>query len=168
MSAEPVAVSVVEAALERLAMCLCAQLVGDGSPQPCFCGVVPGVGFSPDLFECESDDACGIGFVQLGTSYPSQTVGVINETPGNCGMTIGVDITIGILRCYPLTDGTNPDPDTMLEVARQQLLDMETMRRALACCDWLPTKDVLLGAYVPVGPDGGLIGGTYQVFAQVF
>lgn len=161
--------SIVGAALERLAVCLCAQIIADGSPATCFCGVSPGSGFSPDLLQCEDTESCGIAFVQLQSSYPSQTVGVVDQTPGNCGVTIGFDAVIGVLRCFPLQDdGSNPPPETQLELFRQQTLDMESMRRALICCDWLPSKDVIVGQYTPVGPEGELIGGTFQLFGQVF
>lgn len=154
-------------ALERLALCLCAQIVADGSPSTCFCGVMPGQGVAADLASCGDGD--GIGFVRLASTYPAQTVGVADQTPGNCGVAIGLDIEVGIYRCFPFTgDGSFPDPETLLEVSRQQYLDMESMRRALICCDWLPAKDVLLGQYNPLGPDGDLIGGTWQVFAQIF
>lgn len=161
--------SIVANALERLAMCLCAQIVADGSPQPCFCGVSPGTGFSPDLIQCDTEDACGVAFVQLSNSYPSQTVGVADQSPGNCGDAIGFDAVIGILRCFPLQpDGSNPPPDVQLQLFRQQMLDMETMRRALTCCDWLPSKNVVVGQYTPVGPEGELLGGSFTVFGQVF
>lgn len=155
-------------ALEKLALCLCAQIIADGSSSPCFCGVVPGNGIPPDLSGCD-DDVCGAAYVKLLSSYPSSAPGIVDQNPGNCGVAIGIDVEVGVYRCFPImADASLPSADTLLEVTRQQMADMESMRTALTCCDWLPSRDVVVGQYNPLGPDGDVVGGSFQVFAQVF
>lgn len=153
-------------AMLDLAQCLCQQIETDESPGVCYCGVLPGAGIPVDLRSCEGDDDCGMAYVRLVSPYPSSQVGVLHLEPGNCGAGLGFDLEIGIYRCFPLTeDGSSPEPSVLLEVTNQQVKDYGSMRRALYCCDWLPPKDFIVGQYTPVGPAGGVLGGTIPLSA---
>lgn len=160
MSAEP---TLLEAHLEALAACLCAQIDEAGSPPPCFCGVMPGVDIAIDLMN-SCDDRCGIAFVNVTAVYPSNEVGIANLTPGNCGSGIGFDINLGIFRCFPIeVGGIMPPPEELLEITRQQMLDQATINKAINCCDWISGKDFVVGQYTPQGPAGGAIGGIVPI-----
>ena len=144
-----------------LATCLCAQIVVDLSPEPCWCGVMPG---QEALLEALGD-ACdgGIAWVRLITSYPSQIVGQASTLTGNCGMGTGFDLEVGIARVVTVEEEA-PDPAEALAAVEQQIKDMDTMRRAIGCCPALPKPDYILGAYTPLGPLGGVVGGSWTVF----
>jgi hypothetical protein len=149
----------------QLAACLCTQAKEDGSPDLCFCGVLPGDAVVADYVGEGCEDACGMAWVRLVTAYPSNGVGRIAEGVGNCGKELGADLEIGFLRCLPEpdADGTPPTHEEMLEAVEQQTADMFTMLKAVTCCDALSSKDYILSAYTPTGPMGLIYGGTFTV-----
>lgn len=155
--------SAVEDRLLALATCLCAEIEDHPvTPKVCFCGVVPGEEVSFDYSgDCET--ACGMAWVRLLGAYPSAVIGEATNVPGNCGSMLGMDVEIGIIRCVQGMDeqGNPPSADALLESAMWQWEDMATIRRAVLCCSG--SKDFLLGAYVPIGPQGGLVGGAWTV-----
>ena len=147
----------------EVASCLCAQIETDGSPPTCFCGVVPGdsvvLAYATD---CEEKD--GMAWVRLITLYPATSVGQQDTTIGNCGVGIGADLEVGIVRSYPVyEDGEEPPPAVLEALVRQQVKDAMTMHRAVLCCSALPTKEVIVGPYAPTPILGGLSGGAIQV-----
>jgi hypothetical protein len=149
-----------------LAACLCEQAAEDGSPEMCFCGVLPGDTVVADYVgEGCSDSVCGMAWVRLITAYPASGVGVVNENIGNCGSQLGIEIEIGMLRCFPAPedDGEPPAKEEMLAASAQQTDDMFTMLKAISCCDSLSSKDYVLSAYTPAGPMGLVYGGTFTV-----
>lgn len=145
--------------LTDLATCLCAQITTDGSPETCFCGVIAGEDVAQD-YTSDCDDACGMAWVRLATAGPVTGINVVSEKRNNCDSTLGFDVEVGIIRCAIL--GENGEPPTVedhLAMAIQQMNDMETMRRAIMCCD----GDKILGLYTPVGPLGAVLGGFWLV-----
>jgi hypothetical protein len=148
----------INAILADLATCLCAQILTDGLPPVCFCGVVPGQDVALD-YAGDCDDACGQAWVRLATAYPSVSVGQPSQIPNNCTVGIGVEIELGIVRCLDVGDGqTPPDPVELTAAGVLQVADMMAMWRAVACCR--QSKDFIIGQYAPIGPQGGLVGGT--------
>lgn len=149
--------------LEALAMCLCAQITADGSPEPCFCGVVPGDGVSLTYgTDCDARD--GMAWVRINAMYPSSAVGSQDTTVNNCGSEIGVDIELGIMRAMPIDpNGEQIDDADLLAVTRQQTKDALTLFRAATCCAAIPGKELIVGAYTPAGPLGGLVGGALLI-----
>ena len=150
--------------LESLATCLCAQISADGSPETCFCGVIPGtVADASYMGDCASK--CGMAWVRMSAIYPATTVGQLDESSQNCGALLGIDIEVGMMRCVEIgsDDGSPPTPASLLEDSHQQHIDAMTMWRAVACCGDLTSKDYRLGPYVPIGPDGGYMGGAWTV-----
>lgn len=158
----------VGAILLAVADCLCGQIVADGLPGVCFCGVVPGAAAIYD-YAGSCDDACGMAWVRLISIYPAVTVGLPDNTPGNCTKALGMDIEVGIVRCMSAgePDGSGPDPSELLQSTELQVADAETLIRAVACCPAIPGRDSVLAAYTPVGPDGGLVGGLVTVATMV-
>lgn len=157
-------VTALQEVVEALAACLCEQLA-DG-PELCFCGVVPGqsvpldVGFTTD----EGGDCGGMAYVRTTGIYPSTIVGQANLQPANCTWGQGFDLELGVFRPFPvMEDGNSPPPDVQLEMTRWQLWDAQAMAKALACCDWIPKMDFVVGIYAPAGPAGGVLGGIVPV-----
>jgi hypothetical protein len=152
----------VATVLAELSTCLCAQLLTDDSPPVCACGLFPGAEVPMDYVgNCEG--ACGQAWVRLANAYPSTTIGVATQVPGNCGLGIGVDIELGIARCVEVgdVDGQPPDPAVLAAAAVLQEADMMTMWRAVACCR--SSKDWIVTNYTPFGPEGGVVLGTLLV-----
>jgi len=145
--------------LTDLATCLCAQIISDDLPPVCFCGVVPGEQVALD-YAGDCEDACGMAWVRLATSYPSVTIGAASARPGNCGLGLGVDVEMGIVRCISVgqVDGQPPSPAELSAAAVLQQADMMALWRSIACCR--NSKDWMIGAYTPYGPEGGTVGGT--------
>lgn len=157
----------IEQMLEDLATCLCAQIITDGLPEPCFCGVVPGEAVAFD-YAGSCDDACGMAWVRLGSAYPSVTIGSPTAQPGNCSAAIGIDVEMGIVRCIEVgsADGSPPTPEQLNDAADLQVADLLAIWRAVACCR--QSKDWAIGQYTPFGPEGGLVGGVVTMAMQVF
>lgn len=156
--------------VEALATCLCAQLLAAGTPRLCFCGLVSGTEVPLDLATSAGKcrNANGFAFIRLASTYPSTQVGVADLTPGNCAKSQGLDLEVGVFRCYPvMRDGSNPPPDKMLASTKLQYADEQTMRKAISCCGWLEPEDFVVGLYVPIGPEGGIVGGTIPISAQL-
>lgn len=149
-----------------LAACLCAQITVDKSPEPCWCGVMPGQ--APILDAMGAKCPSGIAWVRMASAYPSVSVGQAAQVVGHCGSGMGYDLELGILRLN--TGGksvTGPDEALSLAYAEQQIKDMETMRKAVMCCTALGKKDFILGAYSPYGPIENITGGTWTLYVGV-
>jgi len=148
----------ISAILADLSTCLCAQILTDGLPPVCVCGVMPGDEVALD-YAGDCDDACGMAWVRLTTAYPSVQIGIPSSTPGNCTKAIGIEIEIGIVRCLDVGDGgTPPEVASLTASAVLQIADMMAMWRAVYCCQ--NAQDFIVGQYTPIGPQGGLIGGS--------
>lgn len=149
--------------LTDLAACLCAQIQESGEPDVCFCGVIPGDAAVADhAGDCEVK--CGMAWVRLSNSYPVTGVGIPDETAGNCGSSMGLEVEVGILRCLEIpADGSPPPPPAMSEAVRLQSADLMTIWRAVMCCEAINSKDVRIGEYRPMGPLGGLYGGAFTI-----
>lgn len=159
-----VAFTPVMTKLAALAECLCDQINASGLPTPCLCSVIPGAALPLDVGTC--DDGNGIAYVRLVATYPSVSVGVADITPGNCDKGLGFDIELGLFRCFPM-EAEPSAAEVLLEAAVLQMADLDAMRRALNCCDWLPSKDFVVGQYQPFGPDGGVVGGFMPLSAWI-
>lgn len=152
--------------LSALASCLCAEILNpdNGVPDVCFCGIVPGEGV-PAEYAGDCNTKCGIAWVRLVSVYPSNQVGVLITEPGNCAFGLGIDIEMGMLRCIEVggEDGSPPSAAELLAASQLQVADALLMQRALYCCTAIPQKEVILGTYQSLGPEGGLVGGAYSI-----
>jgi hypothetical protein len=154
--------NLITTVLEELVTCLCAQVEADGLPPLCMCGLMPGDAIAAD-YAGDCADACGMATVRLSQSYPSTVIGQPNLIPGNCASGIGIDVELAILRCIEVggEDGQPVPPETLAEAAELQHNDMLAMWRAVNCCR--TSKDYIISAYTPLGPEGGLVGGAMLV-----
>jgi hypothetical protein len=152
--------------LGELAECLCAQIQDpeNGVPDVCFCGVVPGDQAVAN-YAGDCNDVCGMAWVRLVQMYPMAVIGQADATPGNCGVGVGIDVEVGILRCIEFGDeqGNLPPPAVLLAATQLQIADALVMRKAIYCCDAIPSKEAIVTPYAPTGPLGGLVGGMMTV-----
>lgn len=150
--------------LAALAECLCAELAKAGSPDVCFCGILPGEVASSDYMGgCGTKN--GMAWVRVKNLYPATSVGTPDITVGNCNKELGIDVEMGIMRVYSVGDsrGNPPTPAQSLEAAALQIMDAETMLRAISCCDAISGRDFVLSQYDPAGPEGGVVGGMWTI-----
>jgi hypothetical protein len=50
------------------------------------------------------------------------------------------------------------------DAVRLQMAAMSAIRRAVLCCfPGARSQDVILGVYLPIGPQGGVVGGTWSI-----
>lgn len=154
----------IAAALTTLAACLCVQLEEDGSPELCFCGVLPGSQVSHDVWPECADDGGGMAWVRLITAYPAVAPGRQIETADNCRTSLGFDIEVGVVRHIELDVDT--DPVVVAAAFEQQMKDLVSMVKAIQCCEAFDSKDAVLSQYTPNGPQGGMFGGSFTVMVH--
>lgn len=143
--------------LTDLHECLCAELERAGLSAECDCALVHGsaVNVAPP--------AVGKGYAWVGVDsiVPSKSFPVQDSSPSNCPSPLVVNVTVGVLRCYAVKV-TGESPEDMLKWMDMQMADMAAMRRAILCCA-SAHDDVMLGLYTPMGPEGGVYGGSWTV-----
>ena len=145
--------------------CLCTQIEVDGLCAVQFCGIVPGEAAAGDYFNCAGGPKNGMAWVRLDSAYMATAVGQADLTINNCAKDTGFDVEVGIMRCANIVaeQGRPANPKKVHEAAAQQIADMETMIRAIRCCDEISNKDHVIGNYQPLGPEGGIVGGILTV-----
>lgn len=160
--------NVISRLLTDLAACLCEQIKDAGLPDPCFCGVMPGARVALDYVgNCEQQD--GMAWTRLTTAYPAAGVGRVDTSLGNCGVGLGIDIEIGIIRSAPrmTEDSEPPEEGAQLEATDLQSADLIAMRQAVVCCFGDKGYDYIVGPYLPYGPEGFAVGGTMTVMVAL-
>lgn len=148
--------------LQNLVNCLCIELATSGLPELCFCGLLVGASATDQM----GDGALGQAWVRLVTAYPSTAFPTQTTIArGSCSASLAAEVEIGVLRCAPTSsDGSEPPSESdWWESGRLQMADMAAVRRAIRCCD-SGAELVVLGSYTPTGPQGGTVGGVWQVF----
>lgn len=155
-------------ALEALAACLCTELVAAGIPATCFCGIVPGDQAILDIGSCDETGCGGSAWVRLVSVYPSLDM-VTLDNIGVCTTQLAFELEVGVVRCSQVMheDGTAPTVEESFRDTQLQLADMAAMHRAIRCCFANnETYDHRVGVYSPMSTSGGVLGGTWQVYAQ--
>lgn len=144
--------------MAALSECLCTELTAaELLPSGCFCGVLPGA-------QASWDYSTGMAWVRLVNAFPSASFPTQDQTlRGSCTSPLAAELEIGVLHCAPPISSTGifPTQDQQFEAARQQVATMAAVRRAILCCG---VGTLFLGDYTPLGPDGGLVGGAWQVW----
>jgi len=115
-----------------------------------------------------SDENCGsMAWVRHISSYPSVRFPSSDVTLQSCHATLAHIIEVGIIRPTPIpeSDGSTVElPDdlehlnTAFDLADDMILMKDAVARAAKSIDF-----VILGSYTPQGPEGGAVGGTWQV-----
>lgn len=148
--------------LASLASCLCTQISLAGLPKTCFCGVLPGEAAVTDYVSDEE----GMAWVRLVQAYPSKAF-PNQATDLGCGYDLAYELEVGVAYCAPTfadSRGNPPSVATMLDSTRLQLAGMAAAYRAISCCPVLDSRDVMVGTYTPMGPEGAVVGGVWQAW----
>lgn len=149
--------------LVQLADCLCTELVTSGLPPTCICSPMPGEAIAADYVSSEQ----GMAWVRVGAVYPSSVFPAQDQSASGCLMPMAVQIEVGALYCAPVVEGRSKNPPglgAMFDSTRLQMAAMAAMLRAIECCLGAASrKGVALGPYAPIGPDGGVVGGSWTV-----
>lgn len=157
------------AILESLADCLCTAV--NANQPTCFCGVLPGAQVALDYAGCyEGGCENGMAWVRLSGMYPASAIGQANLRPGNCSVGTGVDIEVGVIRCapQPADDGTPPSAADQATASALQLADATAAKAAVLCCDGLSLQDTIVAGWVPIGPEGAVLGGRLTLSTVLY
>lgn len=140
---------------------------------PCAVMVVSGAAAALDRGLDESDGCCGQLWTRLVTLYPSRAFPEADPVPSPDVLSWAVTIEVGLARPAPViaeVDGSAVIPSAAQEqdAAAVALVDAAVLREALLG-RYADAEDVavLLGAYTPFGPDGGIVGGSFTATIQV-
>lgn len=168
----PVGDDPVIALAERLLACLCEVLPSTVGGDVCVCCLNPGVETPMDYCcECTVGDqpAEGQAWVSVVKIFPSTRFPAQQLDRAACGQGSGfvAELVMGVYRCAPVSDarGNPPTCDQQMAVTEKILSDAAAMRQAVRCCfrDEVEAPDVLIGEWVPLGPQGGCAGGAQLV-----
>lgn len=146
-----------------LASCLCREIEEQaeaGLVQPvCSCMILPGNEVPFDY--CEDGQA----WARLVSIVPVEG----DRIPQACVAQWDITIEVGILRCAPMLgeDGELPPLSENIDSATAQIADLGIMHKVLTCCQMEGAPPVTLREYVPVGPDGGCLGGVWHATWRV-
>jgi hypothetical protein len=147
----------------ELKNCVCEALAEFGGGELCWCGLYPGQQVSWEYCgEC-AGDVCGMAYVRLAGVFPYDVFpeAVIDQ---RCVRPLAWEIEVGALRCIPQRpDGEPLDQRSMNEVALHQINDAYAIYWAMRCCG----IELAVGSYVPVGPEGGCVGGFWTAFLPI-
>lgn len=151
--------------LQNLADCVCQLLAEKGAGETCWCGVYPGNEVAWDFCgEC-SGDTCGMGYVHVYSMFPSERFPSEAIGGNACAAPLAVEVRVGALRCLPVADeqGSLPDEGLLLEASLAAVADASAMYEAMCSC--IPAGSI--GAYLPMGPRGGCVGGEWQFWVPL-
>lgn len=127
--------------------------------------------------EVAFDYSCGgMAWVQLVNAFPSNNFPApFDPSLGpNIGVSIVFQMQVGMLRGIPGIDenGSLPDAEDFLLATEYQMAEMSAMHRAIACClaktEWPAGRELVYAItdYIPTGPDGGVVGGSWNFVAM--
>jgi hypothetical protein len=123
------------------------------------------------------DECCdGFLYVRLVTMFPTAGGAPFPQQdtrPGNCKPAlIASTLALGVLRCASVVsdEGKAPTPEVLTAEALGVTADASILLQAIKCCVAEMAQDQdslveqsLLGAWSPAGPDGGCVGGEWQL-----
>jgi hypothetical protein len=118
---------------------------------------------------------CGQGWVRMtqlfrSTQFPLPDQQVV---PGaQCFDLWAVTFELGVLRCWPTMNARGkPEPLSAARMAAVQSVHDDVAAMAQAICCWSATMSdppqFIVGDWQPLGPAGGMVGGTMVVTAQL-
>jgi hypothetical protein len=140
---------------------------------PCAVMVVSGAAAALDRGLSEEGGCCGQLWTRLVSTYPSTAFPEADATPHAEELSWAVTVELGLARPAPIireVDGQAvlPSDDEELDAASVSVVDAAILREALlnryADADDVP---VVLGAWTPFGPDGGVVGGTLTATVHI-
>jgi hypothetical protein len=160
---------VINGLSNKLLACFCAALAANPSP-PVYCALRGGEEVAQDLGARVGDECCeGLGYVKVASIYPATNFPEQDTFSYECVRAWAVEFELGVFRCAPGQVGSLVPAAAWLATAQQLMHDAQAMRQAICCLiDQLPPgTGQLPGAWVPLGPQGGCIGGTMAFTVQI-
>lgn len=154
--------------MDALVDCLSVELARSPGGLPAFCGVVPGALVTMDY----CGPGCpGMAWVRLDGDQPSSRFPNPGGSVSSATDPTALRLQMGVTRCVATSEATGepPSAEEQAEDVRVQLGDYAAMRRAVLCCygTGRQARPYVLGAYLPIGPQGGCGGGAMTVTVQV-
>jgi hypothetical protein len=155
--------------LTDLAAQLQVEIEDSGLKDPCWIGVLPGSLVALDYCAPCGGSKCGMAWVRLAaiSEWVDET-GVADFS--RCNSLFTATFEMGIVRCHQTSDDRG-NPMSMAyqaEATRVQLAEMAAMKRVLLCSSLMANRNVTLGGYQPIGPDGSCVGGSWSVLVDMF
>src|SRR6478736_1573141 len=153
--------------MSDLSACLCAELAtmaGTEDPPTCFCTPIPG-SFPGQAYMGQGED---IAWVRLADMFPSNTPAQQNNVPLAMVAASTLIVEMGVMRCFsPNRDGSWSQEE-LHDLWLIQMRDLGAMQRAIQCCTGRSWDDnqVVVVNYVPVGPEGDVVGGRIPLAVQ--
>jgi hypothetical protein len=153
--------------LNDLAACLCSQLSPDEDTPPptCLCIPLPGA-FPAQAYSGAGED---MAWVRLANYFGSNTPGQQVMLPFNQVHGRTLLIEVGVVRCFEWPEDSMFGEGDLTEIWNQQIRDLGSMERAIACCtnrSW-DGNQFVVGNYVPIGPEGNMGGGMLSIAMQI-
>ena len=155
---------------ETLLSCLEETLSAYGA-EACRTFVAPGGPPAWD-FCCDCGRGDGQAWVQIAQVFPTDNFPIQQTGPMRCHPAgYGLSLNVGILRCAATLDeqGRAPSSERLTADARKVQRDRALVSEAIRCC-YLDDADpgtYVLGAWTPLGPQGGCVGGTTNLLLAV-
>lgn len=143
--------------LEALERCLCEEFADDAL---CFCGVQAG---DQALIEYVSSKGAMV-WVRLDNSFASSNFPDPDAVLG-CGTSLAHVIEVGAMQCFPIGKQA-PAVEQYREGAQWLAEAAERMAQTIVCCLNDADLQYVLGQFQPYGPQGGVLGGMWQVTVE--
>ena len=141
------------------------ELRAEGSLESiCFASVLSG----NTVFGAAGQEECGgMLWVRMTTAYPSASFPTQVTQRNNCAFTLAYPLEVGILRPSPAVevfakDIELPDEGDQFAATQQFFNDMHALQRGILRFSRRVDESVL-GAFTPIGPDDGVLGGTWSL-----
>lgn len=154
---------------DALLGCLVAALAENPNPPTMACLRV-GEEVRQDLSIYQDECCDGLAYVKINQVYPSASFPEILEDPTDCAIDQwAVDLEMGVFRCAPTgTLQHLATCDQWNSAATQVHFDAAAMRAAVACFrgTQTPGDELVVRAWLPLGPAGACTGGTQIVTAS--
>lgn len=158
--------------VEELLACLVVRLDEVGAPV-CRAFWHPGANAPWDACGESGDGAEGQAWVAVSRIYPSDNFPAEMVDAHRCfPRGYAAEVTVGILRCAATIDdqGHAPSAEAVTLDAIKTSRDRAIALDAIVCCfigDDAEPGEYRMGAWTPLGPDGGCVGGTWTVTVAV-
>lgn len=172
-----IAAPVLAGALNAVADLFTELAEGDADlVAPCAVMVVSGSAAALDRGLDEENGCCGQLWARLVNSYPSVNFPEQDGAPHRDHLSWAVVIEVGLVRPAPIVTEVNgqvvvPSAAQEQDAAAVALVDAAVIREALLnrYPEAIGDEDVavILGAFDPIGPDGGVVGGAITATIQV-
>lgn len=152
-------------AMVALAGCVCEEMGVAGLDTSCFCGVMPGA--VVDGTYVMPDGGTDMAWVRLVGTALAESATLVRS---NCNTPLDVTLEVGFGTCAVIPEGAELiTVDEQLAMARRVMAGMQAAKRAILCCEWFNKYDATMrmGTWTPLGPEGGFVGGTWQLLLAV-